>query len=85
MPDQILTQTRQQLLCGEEAAVQQHVWLAILRHALAGAWLVGQDIALDDRGPGTARGRGGRSKQPCQAAPDNDDIATSNPHNAAPF
>jgi hypothetical protein len=34
MPDQILTQTGQQLLGGEEAAVQQHVWLAILRTPL---------------------------------------------------
>jgi hypothetical protein len=34
MSDQILTQTGQQLLGGEEAAVQQHVWLAILRQPL---------------------------------------------------
>jgi hypothetical protein len=85
VPNQILTQTGQQLLGGEEAAMEQHVWLAILRHALAGAWLGGQDIALDDRGPGTAGGRGRRSKQPCQAASDHDDITTSNRHNGAPF
>ena len=69
MPDQILAQTRQQLLGGEEAAMQQHVWLAILRHALAGSWLVGQDIALDDRGMGIAGGRGGRSKQSARLPP----------------